>query len=134
VRLLAQQVLDAQHVRERQVAVVALELLGQRLPADERPPVDLGDLAQLVRASRRPELARQLGADEDQPEIGTRSAPSAQQPAHPVADAHVSAEPLHGRDDVLGVRLERQRRPGPRSRPVVVAQVERVALPAAAAK
>jgi hypothetical protein len=38
VRLLAQQVLDAQHVRDRQVAIVALELLGSvSQPTSARP-------------------------------------------------------------------------------------------------
>ena len=66
VRLLAEQVLDAQDVGEGQVAVLALELLGQGLPADDRRAVRLGDLAQLVRPGGRPEVARQLRADQDE--------------------------------------------------------------------
>ena len=53
VRLLAEQVLDAQHVGQGQVAMVAQQPLGERLPADERLAVDLGDLAQLVRPRGR---------------------------------------------------------------------------------
>ena len=53
VRLLAEQVLDAQHVGEGQVAIVTQQALGERLPADERLAVDLRDLAQLVRPGRR---------------------------------------------------------------------------------
>ena len=52
VRLLAEEVLDPQHVGQGQVAIVAQQALGERLPADQRLAVDLGDLAQLVRPGR----------------------------------------------------------------------------------
>ncbi len=66
VRLLAEQVLDAQDVGQGQVAMVALQLLGERLPADQRLAVDVRDLAQLMRPRRDPQLARQLGAEQDE--------------------------------------------------------------------
>ena len=55
-----------------------------------------------------------------------------QQAAHPVPDDHdPGPESLERRDDILRVGVERERRGIGRLRPVVVAQVERVALPAA---
>ncbi len=75
VRLLPEQVLDAKHIRERQVAMVAEQLLGERLPADDRATVDLGDLAQLVRAGGRAQLAWQFGADEDRPPTAASARP-----------------------------------------------------------
>src|SRR4029079_4537580 len=49
-----------------------------------------------------------------------------------MADDHdARREPLEGRDDILGVGVERERRRVRGLRPVVIAQVERVTLPAA---
>ena len=129
-----EQVLDAQHVGEGQVAIVAEQLLGERLPADDRAAVDLGDLAQLVRPGRRAQVARQLGADEDDArDRHPLGGLEREQPAHPVADDDGRrAEPLERRDDVLGVRVEREVGRVRGLRPVVVAQVQRVAFPAAA--
>ena len=133
VRLLAEQVPDPQHVGEGQVPIVTQQALGERLPADERLAVDLRDLAQLVRPGRRAQLARQLGAEQDQP--GDRhpfGRLEREQAAHPVADHDdPGAEPLERRDDVLRVGVERERRRVRGLRPEMVAQVERVALPAA---
>jgi len=55
---LAEQVLQPDHVVDREIAVLALELLGQRLPADVISAVDVGDLAQLVRSDGRAQVAR----------------------------------------------------------------------------
>ena len=56
-----------------------------------------------------------------------------EQATQAVADRHgVRSEAVHRRDDVLGVGLERELARIRGRRPVVVAQVERVALPAAA--
>ena len=52
VRLLAEQVLDAQDVGQGEVAVVAQQSLRERLPADHAAAVDLGDLAQLDTAGQ----------------------------------------------------------------------------------
>src|SRR3954470_8291970 len=52
VRLLAEEMLDAEHVREAQVPLVAEQPLRQRLPTDEATAVDLGDLSDLVRTGR----------------------------------------------------------------------------------
>ena len=41
MRLLAEQVLDAQDVGQGQVAIVPQQLLGERLPADQAATVDL---------------------------------------------------------------------------------------------
>ena len=95
--------------------------------------VDLGDLAQLVRPGRRAQVARQLGADEDEPDdrhpLGRLER---EQAAHPVADDdRRRAEPLERGDDVLGVGVERELGRVRGLRPEVVAQVEGVALPAA---
>ena len=60
VRFLAKQMLDPQDVSQREVAIVAEQPFGERLPADQRAPVYLGDLAQLVRPRRRPQVPRQL--------------------------------------------------------------------------
>ena len=73
VRLLAEQVLDPQDVGERQVAMVALELLGQRRPADPATAVDVGHLAQLVGAGR---LAQVRAAARARGGRGRRSAPA----------------------------------------------------------
>ena len=67
------------------------------------------------------------------PEIATRSAAlSASSPPIPWPIATVvGPEPVERRDDVLDVRVEREGRRVGRQRPVVVAQVDRVAFPAA---
>ncbi len=133
VRLLAEQVLDPQHVGQGQVPIVTEQPLGERLPADQRLAVDVRDLAQLVRAGRDAQLARQLRAEQHQ--AGDRhpfGGLEREQAAHPVTDHDdAGAEPLEGADDVLGVGVERQRRRIGGLRPEVVAQVEGVALPAA---
>ena len=132
--LLAQQVLDAEDVVEGEVPVLAEEHLGQRLPAQLGPSVGIGDVAHDVRARR---LAQLLGGLwRDQHECG-HGRPldrlEHQQTAHPVADRHRGGpEALHRGDHVLGVGLDVERGRVRRLRPVVVAQVERVALPAAA--
>ena len=72
-RLLAQQVLDPQDVGEREVAVLALELLGQRLPAERGAPVGVGDVAHDVGPDRVADLLRELGRDEH---VAPRPAPA----------------------------------------------------------
>ena len=62
VRLLAHEVLDAEHVGDRQVAMVALELLGQRRPAEQRAAEQLGHLAELVLVRGSADVAGQLRA------------------------------------------------------------------------
>ena len=95
--------------------------------------VGLRDLAQLVRPGRRPEVARQLGRQQDEAaDLVALGGLEREQAAHPVADHDdARAEPLDRRDDVVGVGVERERRRIGGLRPEVVAQVERVALPAA---
>ena len=106
--LLAEQVLDPQHIRQGQVSVVAKQSLGQRLPADEALAVDVGDLAQLMLARRLAQLERQLGAEEDEsrhrhPFGGLQG----EQAAHAMSDDDRSrAEPVERGDDVLGVGVE----------------------------
>ena len=63
-RLLAEQVLDAQHVGQRQVPVLALQLLGQRLPAQLRATVRVGDVAHDVGSRRVAQVPRRLGRDQ----------------------------------------------------------------------
>ncbi len=132
VRLLAEQVLDPQDVGQGQVAVVAQQSLGERLPADHAAAVDLGDVAQLVRAGGWPQVARQLRPD--QHEAGDRHALRGlerQQPAHPVPDRRRSSGPSRSRaattssvyvsnDSVGRIRG---------LRPEVIAQVQGMALP-----
>src|SRR5437867_1939812 len=65
VRLLAEQVLDPEDVGDREVAMVPLELLRQRRPADPAAAVNVRHLAQLVRLDRVPERRRELGREED---------------------------------------------------------------------
>ena len=100
-----------------------------------RLAVGLGDLPQLVRPRRRPQLLRQLGATagRGRRSRGARRALSASRPPIPwPIDDDARAEPLDRRDDVVGVGVERQAGRVGGLRPEVVAQVERVALPAAA--
>ena len=77
VRLLAEQVLDPGDVVERQVAMVALQLLRQRRPADDRAAVDVRHLADLVRPGRRPQVPRQLRREQDE----ARRSASARRPS-----------------------------------------------------
>ena len=99
-----------------------------------RPAVDLGDLAQLVRAGRRPQLARQLRADAGRcPEIGIRSAAlSASRPPIPWPTTTVVGPSRSSAATTSSVYVSNESvgRVGG-LRPVVVAQVEGVALPAA---
>ena len=133
-RLLAQHVLDPEDVREREVAVLADELLGQRLPAELGPAVGVRDVAHDVRARGLAQLLRRLGRDEH---VGGHGSAldrlEHQEAAQAVADGHRRrAQPLEGRDHVLRVRLDVEGGRVGRLGPVVVAQVEGVALPAAA--
>jgi hypothetical protein len=66
VRLLAQQVLDLQDVGQGKVAIVAQELLGQRLPTDHAAAVDLADVAQLMWPRGLAQVPGQSGREQDQ--------------------------------------------------------------------
>ena len=110
------------------------QLLGQRLPAQLGAAVGVRDVAHDVRARRVAQVARQLRGDQD---VGRRGHAleglEHQQAAQPVADDdRRRTEALHRGDDVLGVRADVERRRVGGLRPEVVAQVEGVALPAAA--
>ena len=133
VRLLAEQVLDPEDVGEGQVAVVALELLGQRGPADPAAAVDVGHLAELVRLGRRAQLARAAPAHEDEPaDRHLLGGLERQQAAQPVADHDGRrAEPVDRRDDVVDVRRRTSARAGRPSATSSGSEVEGVALPAA---
>ena len=125
--------LDPEDVGDREVAMVALELLREGRPADPAAAVDVRHLAQLVRLDRVPEGRRELGREEDEPaDRSLFGGLEDQQGAHPVADRHGRrSEAVERGHDVVDVRLEGQlgRIGGPR--PVVVLEVERVSLPAA---
>jgi hypothetical protein len=110
VRLLPEQVLDPEHVLDREVPVLASQLLGQRLPAEEALAVDVRHVAQLERQRRLTELRRQLGREQDQRRHGRAlGGLEDEQPAHPVADGNRGGpEPLQGRHDVVRVALEGQ--------------------------
>ena len=63
VRLLAEHVLHAQDIRDGEVTMVSLQLFGQRGPPDDRSPVDVRHLGELVReGSRLSQSARQFRA------------------------------------------------------------------------
>ena len=133
-RLLAEQVLDPQDLVEGEVAVLALQLLGQGLPAEHGASVDGRDVAHDVGPRGRADRGRSLGVE--QHEAGHADALGGrledQEPAHAVADRHgVGPDPLEPGRDVVEVGLEREPLGVRRPAPVVVAEVEGVALPAA---
>ena len=133
MRLLAEKVLDPQHVGDREVPVIALELLRQRRPADPAAAVDVGDVSQLVRLSRLTQLRGELRCHEDEAaDRGSLGRLENEEAAQAVADRDGRrAQAVERRDDVLDVHVERQLRRVGRPRPMMVLEVERVALPAA---
>jgi hypothetical protein len=127
-------VLDPQDIVEREVAVLAGQHLGERLPAQLGAAVRVRDVAHEVRAGRLAELLGRLGRDEHVGgHRGALDGLEDEEAAHAVADRDdVWPQALHRRDHVLGVQLDVERRRVRGLGPVVVPQVEGVALPAAA--
>ena len=126
--------LDPEDIREREIAVLADQLLGQGLPAEIRPAIGVWDVTDHVRARGLPQLLRRLGCDQ---RIGGHGSAldglEDKESAETVADGHGrGTESLQGRDHVLRVRLDVEGCRVRRLRPVVVAQVEGMALPATA--
>ena len=126
--------LDPQDLVERQVAVLALELLGERLPAERGAPVDRRDVPSDLGLAGRADRGGRLGVEQHEARhadpFGRRL--EDQEAAHPVADRHgVRADALEPGRHVVEVRLEGEALGIGRPAPEVVAEVERVALPAA---
>ena len=133
VRLLSQQVLDPEDVGDRQVAVIAQELLGQGRPADPRSTIHVGDITQLMLRGRLSQRGRRLRRDEDQAaDRGLLSRLQGEKAAEPVTDDDRRLpEPDQARDDILDIGLERELGGIDRPRPEVVLEIEGVPLPAA---
>ncbi len=133
-RLLAEQVLDPQDLVERQVAVLALQLLGEGLPAERGAPVDRRDVPRDLGPAGRADRGGRLGVEQHEARHADpfRRGLEDQEAAHPVADRHgVRADALEPGRHVVEVRLEGEALGIGRAAPEVVAEVERVALPAA---
>ena len=126
VGLLAEEMLDPKDVRQREVALVTLQLLWQRRPAQQLLAIDVRDLAQFMRKGWASKARGELRAQQHQ---GRNTPPleglERQQTAHAVADDDgVLAEAVDRGEDVVRVRFEGKGRGIGRLR-VVVAKREK---------
>ena len=125
--------LDAAHVVDAEVLVLALDLLERARPIDELRLVDGGHETHDMGRRHRPHRGRDGGTEQDQGVDLTRLGQlHGQQPTQAVPDDDGRAmQRLVAGDDVLEVGAEVELLEGRRLRPEVTAQVEGMAFPAA---